>query len=105
VGQSTLNGVASAVRAFVLVSFDREAVLLGAVVGGSITAEKPEQVARMSRFVTTARHQRATEYQDPDPFGVLFVWRWKRSPGDSWSPGLLIPSSISTSTMSRLAGN
>ncbi len=43
VGQSTLNGVASAVRAFVLVSFDREAVLFGAVAGGSITAEKPEQ--------------------------------------------------------------
>ena len=28
VGQSTLNGVASAVRAFVQASFDREAVLL-----------------------------------------------------------------------------
>ncbi len=34
----------------------------------------------MSRFVTTARHQRANEYQDPDPFGVLFVWRWKTKP-------------------------
>ena len=43
VGRSTLNGVASTVRAFVLVSFDREAVLLGAVVDGSIIAEKPEQ--------------------------------------------------------------
>lgn len=43
VGQSTLNGVASAVRAFVQASFDREAVLLGAVADGSITAEKPEQ--------------------------------------------------------------
>ncbi|MBM6446240.1 MULTISPECIES: hypothetical protein [Pseudomonas] len=43
VGQSTLNGVASAVRAFVQAGFDREAVLLGAVAGGSITAEQPEQ--------------------------------------------------------------
>ena len=32
----------------------------------------------MSRFVTTVRHQCATEYQDPDKFGVFFVWRLKR---------------------------
>ena len=43
VGQSTLNGVASTVRAFVLASFDREAVLLGAVADGSITAEMLEE--------------------------------------------------------------
>ena len=36
-------GVASAVRAFVQASFDREAVLLGAVADGSITAEMLEE--------------------------------------------------------------
>ena len=36
-------GVASAVRTFVQASFDREAVLLGAVADGSITAEMLEE--------------------------------------------------------------
>ena len=36
-------GVASAVRAFVQASFDREVVLLGAVADGSITAEMVEE--------------------------------------------------------------